>query len=125
MDRRPSITSVLSFAIGACILWQFQRSGLFDPNRGPGLPTDEFLGLARLTFLGVFAIFALRFVGLLTPLVSWGVEQLRRRQMRPDLGERLQARSQTEPQPDLHCPNCGASIFDDSASCPWCGQPLS
>lgn len=125
MRQRPSILNILQLAIGAYIAWQFQRSGLFDQNRDAVMPPmEDFFRLLQLTFLGVFAILALRFLRVLAPMVSWGVEQVRRQRAKPDLSERLRIAQPTEQHIEAHCPNCGASLFEDSATCPWCGHPL-
>ena len=125
MRQRPSILNILQLAIGAYIAWQFQRSGLFDQNRDAVMPPmEDFYRLLQLTFIGVFAILALRFLHVLAPMVGWGIEQVRRQRAKPDLSERLRIAQPAEQQGTVHCPSCGASIFDDSATCPWCGNAL-
>jgi hypothetical protein len=126
MRQRPSILNILQLAIGAYVAWQFQRSGLFDQNRDAVMPPmEDFFRLFQITFLGVFAILALRFLRVLAPMVSWGVEQIRRQRAKPDLSERIGIAQRAEQQASAQCPTCGASLFDDAPACPWCGHPLS
>lgn len=124
MRQRSPILSLLQFAIIGYIFWRFYQSEAFDPNSNPTGFSTGISDLFPVIFFGIIALFALN---LLYPLVAWGIGKLRQRQAAREPEERFvvsRPRQRSDRQ-DRICPNCGASLFDDSSTCPWCGHPLT
>ncbi len=120
--QRSPILNLLQLAIFAFIFWQVHRGMPADPGEAPGAMFDSTFRTMRLILLGVVASIALN---ILYPLAAWGIGRLRERQASWSPDERfvLTETGKDEPgQQSRHCPNCGASLFDDAPACPWCGH---
>ena len=120
--NRSPILSLLQFAIVGIIIWQVTRIQSSFPTDQPFGAVDGMFRAMRLIFFGGIAILALN---LLYPLAAWGIGRLRERQETWEPDEpMIQSSAEAPPAESRHCPNCGASLFDDASSCPWCGHAL-
>ncbi len=122
--QRSSILNLLQLAIFGLIFWQVYQGMSGDTSDAPGAAFENTFRTMRLIFLGVFASIALN---VLYPLAAWGIGKLRERQATWSPDERFSVSQPDEAQPvqqPRHCPGCGASLFDDAPTCPWCGHQL-
>jgi hypothetical protein len=123
--QRSPILNLLQLAIFGFIFWQVYQGMSAGPDDAPAAAFENTFRTMRLIFLGVFASIALNF---LYPLAAWGVGKLRERQETRSPQERFVVTDTAEAEPERqsrHCPGCGASLFDDAPTCPWCGHALS
>ena len=118
----PPILSIVRLGIIGYVFWQIYRMQSTFPSDNPFDAFDSTFRMVGLIFLAVFAITLLNFA---YPLIAWGINKLRSRQETWTPEERFAIPTAEEPATgDQQCPGCGASLFDDSATCPWCAHTL-
>lgn len=120
--QRPPILNLLQLAIFGFIFWQVYGAMSGDPADAPATMFDSTFRTMRLIFLGILASIALN---LLYPLAAWGIGRLRERQAAWSPDARSVVTDATDDTIDRHYPGCGASLFDDAPTCPWCGHRLA
>lgn len=119
--HRSPILNILQLGIFALVFWQVSQAFSVDPQTNPGEAFDTTFRTMRIVFLGVLATAALN---ILYPVAVWGIGRLRERQESWEPEERFVVSQAPSPTRQASCPNCGASLFDDTPTCPWCGHAL-
>jgi hypothetical protein len=119
--KRSPILNLLQLAIVGFVFWQVSRAMGADPGDDPAATFDSVYRSIRLIAVAVVAMAALN---LLYPLAAWGIGQLRERQRAWNPQRSAVAPPAATEPVDAHCPGCGASLFDDAPTCPWCGHAL-
>ncbi len=122
--QRSPILNLLQLAVFGFIFWQVWQGMGSGPGDSPAAGFDNTFRTMRLIVIGIIAVTALNIV---YPLAAWGIGKLRERQETWSPAERFSVSQAKENEPDQqsrHCPGCGASLFDDAPTCPWCGHQL-
>lgn len=121
--QRSPILSLLQLALTGYVFWQVFRLQSSFSSGSPFEAANSTFRTVGLIFITVFAITALNIV---YPLIAAGIGKLRDRQQTWPPEERFVVPTAGEPPTDdRHCPGCGASLFDDSLTCPWCDHHLA
>ncbi|HYH12870.1 MAG TPA: zinc ribbon domain-containing protein, partial [Thermomicrobiales bacterium] len=117
------ILSILQLALTGFVFWQVYQVQSSFSSASPIESANSTFRTVGLIFIGIFAITALNYV---YPLLAWGFGKLRQRQQTWTPEERFAIPTTEQPTSDDRlCPGCGASLFDDSPTCPWCGHQLA